>query len=280
MPLPIVFANRLCQALTKARRETLPYLRPDGKAQVTVEYSSFNRPKRIHTVLISAQHAEGISSEQLQKDLEQLARTTLSTDLSQGQAVGVDEKTRFLINPSGRFVLGGPAADCGVTGRKVMVDTYGSWGRHGGGAFSGKDPTKVDRSGAYAARYIAKNIVAARLASCCEVQMAYAIGLEQPVSVHIDTRGTGLLEDFQLEVLVKEVFDLRPQALIDTFLLRRPIYSLFSVGGHFGRSEEEALWEKTDRTAQLRQALRQLFPQAIALLEEEASLCLPPFLTG
>ncbi|MBQ6076995.1 MAG: methionine adenosyltransferase, partial [Clostridia bacterium] len=238
MPLPIDLAHALTRKLTKVRQNgTLPYLRPDGKAQVTVEYDG-DKPVHIDTVVLSTQHDEHVTYEQLQADiLEHVIRTALPKDL-------FDERTRVLINPTGRFVIGGPQGDSGLTGRKIIVDTYGGYARHGGGAFSGKDPTKVDRSAAYAARYVAKNIVAAGIADKCEVQLAYAIGVAKPVSIMIDCFGTAKIDEDKLPALVAKVFDLRPAAIIDTLKLRRPIYRQLAAYGHVGREDLDVQWEK------------------------------------
>ena len=250
MPLPIDLAHALTRKLTKVRQNgTLPYLRPDGKSQVTVEYMD-GTPVHIDTVVVSTQHDEHVTHEQLERDiLEYVIRPALPTAL-------FDEKTRVLVNPTGRFVIGGPQGDSGLTGRKIIVDTYGGYARHGGGAFSGKDPTKVDRSASYMARYIAKNIVAAKLARRCELQVAYAIGVAKPVSVRVDTFGTGTVSDELLEKAVAEVFDLRPKAIIETLNLRRPIYSQTAKNGHFGNPDFP--WEKTDRVDALLAAIERL----------------------
>ncbi len=244
MPLPISLAHKLTRRLTQVRKEGLVnFLRPDGKSQVTIEYDGLT-PKRIEAVVISTQHSDTVSYEELASKVKELViLPTLPKDL-------VDEKTKIFINPTGRFVVGGPQGDSGLTGRKIIVDTYGGYARHGGGAFSGKDPTKVDRSAAYAARYIAKNIVAAGLADECEIQFAYAIGVARPVSVMIDTFGTGKIADEKITELVNEVFDLRPAAIIRDLDLRRPIYKATAAYGHFGR--DEFPWEKTDKAEILR----------------------------
>lgn len=249
MPMPISLAHKLAMRLSQVRRDgTLPYALPDGKTQVTVEYED-DKPLRIDTVVISTQHSEDVTLETLRKDvMEHVIKPILPTHL-------LDEKTRYFINPTGRFVVGGPQGDSGLTGRKIIVDTYGGWGRHGGGAFSGKDPTKVDRSAAYAARYVAKNVVAAGLASRCEVQLAYAIGVAHPVSVMINTFGTGKVSDEQLAEAVRKVFDLRPAALIRDLDLRKPIYRKLAAYGHMGREDLGVAWEKTDRAMQLKQVL-------------------------
>jgi S-adenosylmethionine synthetase len=243
MPMPIMLAHRLTRALAKHRRAgTLPFLRPDGKSQVTVLYEN-NRPVRVDTVVVSTQHAPDITHKKLS---EAIIETLIKKEIG---ARLVDRKTRFLVNPTGRFVVGGPQGDCGVTGRKIIVDTYGGMGRHGGGAFSGKDPSKVDRSAAYMARYVAKNIVAARLARRCEVQFAYAIGYPEPVSVLVDTFGTGIAPDERIERAVRRVFGLKPAQIIRELDLLRPIYERTSAYGHFGRTEDLDIftWERTDR---------------------------------
>ena len=241
MPLPISLAHKMARRLTKVRKNgTLHYLRPDGKTQVTVEYDKDNRPVRIDTVVISSQHAPEVSLEQIREDLiREVALPVIPAELNKGDI-------RFFINPTGRFVIGGPQGDSGLTGRKIIVDTYGGYAAHGGGAFSGKDPTKVDRSGAYMARYIAKNLVAAGLADACQLQLAYAIGVAHPVSVLVETYGTGKIADDKLAQLVRECFDLRPAAIIKTLDLRRPIYRQTAGYGHFGRAELDLPWEKTD----------------------------------
>ncbi|KLV25241.1 methionine adenosyltransferase [Bacillus altitudinis] len=242
MPLPISLAHKLSRRLTEVRKnETLAYLRPDGKTQVTVEYDEQNKPVRIDTVVISTQHAPEVTLEQIQSDLkEHVIRPVVPSEL-------IDEETKYFINPTGRFVIGGPQGDAGLTGRKIIVDTYGGYARHGGGAFSGKDATKVDRSAAYAARYVAKNIVAAGLADSCEVQLAYAIGVAQPVSISIDTFGTGKASEEKLIEVVRANFDLRPAGIIKMLDLRRPIYKQTAAYGHFGRHDLDLPWEKTDK---------------------------------
>ena len=249
MPLPISLAHRLARRLTQVRKDgTLEYLRPDGKSQVTVEYEG-DTPVRIEAVVISSQHAADVDMETLRKDImREVILPVLPADL-------VDENTKYYVNPTGRFVIGGPNGDTGLTGRKIIVDTYGGMGRHGGGAFSGKDPTKVDRSAAYAARWVAKNIVAAGLAARCEVQLAYAIGVAQPVSIRVDTFGTGTVPEEKIETAVESVFDLRPAAIIETLGLRKPIYRKLAAYGHMGREDLGGLWEKTDRVDALKLAL-------------------------
>ena len=248
MPMPIYLAHNLARKLTEVRKSgQLPWLRPDGKSQVTVEYSH-GKPVRIDTVLVSTQHAPDISHAEIEEALmEHVIVPTLPADM-------VDDKMKVYVNPTGRFVIGGPMGDSGVTGRKIIVDTYGGMGRHGGGAFSGKDPTKVDRSGAYAARWVAKNIVAAGLADRCEVQVAYAIGVARPLSINIETFGTGKIEDEKIAQLVSETFDLRPGAIIRDLKLRRPIYRQTAAYGHFGRDDLDLTWERTDKADQLRKA--------------------------
>ena len=245
MPMPISYAHKLSKRLAAVRKDgTLPYLRPDGKSQVTVEYED-DRPVRIEAVVVSSQHDESVTLEQIRKDIkERVIEPVIPSEL-------MDENTKIYINPTGRFVVGGPVGDSGLTGRKIIVDTYGGYSRHGGGAFSGKDPTKVDRSAAYAARWIAKNIVAAGLARKCEVQLAYAIGVAHPVSVMVDTFGTGKYSDEAILSAVKNVFDLRPGAIIDALGLRRPIYRRLAAYGHMGREDLGAPWENTNRTEEL-----------------------------
>lgn len=246
MPLPISLAHRLAKRLSEVRKNgTLKYLRPDGKTQVTVEYDENGRPSRIDTVLISTQHSAKVTREQIEADLiEHVIKPIIPADLF--------VNTRILVNPTGRFVIGGPQGDAGLTGRKIIVDTYGGYARHGGGAFSGKDPTKVDRSAAYAARYVAKNIVAAGLASKCEIELAYAIGVAHPVSILVETFGTAKVSEDLIADLVDKHFDLRPGAIINNLGLRRPIYKQTAAYGHFGRTDVELPWEKTDKADILR----------------------------
>ena len=250
MPYPIWLAHRLTRQLTKVRKDgTLPYLRPDGKSQVSVEYDEAGRPVRLEAVVLSTQHDPDVTQEQIHRDIRKYVfDPVLPAEL-------LDEKTRFFINPTGRFVIGGPHGDAGLTGRKIIVDTYGGYARHGGGAFSGKDCTKVDRSAAYAARYVAKNIVAAGLADKCEIQLSYAIGVAQPTSVMVDTFGTGKLSDEKLVDMIRENFDLRPAGIIKMLDLRRPIYKQTAAYGHFGRSDLDLPWEKTDKAETLRKYL-------------------------
>lgn len=245
MPLPISLAHRLTRRLSELRKNgVLGYLRPDGKSQVTVEYED-GKPVRVDTVVISTQHSPDVSLEQIREDvITQVVKPVIPAEL-------LDDKTKYFINPTGRFVIGGPQGDAGLTGRKIIVDTYGGMARHGGGAFSGKDPTKVDRSAAYAARYVAKNIVAAGLADRCEVQLAYAIGVARPVSIMVETFGTGKLPEEKLVELVRQNFDLRPAGIIQTLNLRRPIYRQTAAYGHFGRTDLDLPWEKTDKAAAL-----------------------------
>ncbi len=249
MPLPIALAHRLAYKLAQVRKEGVcNYLRPDGKSQVTVEYDG-HTPIRVDTVVISTQHDEEVTQEQIRKDMIDLViKTEIPEEL-------LDSETKYFINPTGRFVIGGPQGDAGLTGRKIIVDTYGGYASHGGGAFSGKDPTKVDRSAAYAARYVAKNIVAAGLAKRCEIELAYAIGVAHPVSIFIDTDGTGVVEDIKLTEIVNEVFDLRPSAIINDLNLCQPIYKQTAAYGHFGRTDIELPWEKTDKIDELKAKL-------------------------
>jgi S-adenosylmethionine synthetase len=240
MPLPIIMAHKLCMKLSEVRkRKELEWIRPDGKSQVSVVYEDFI-PKRIDTVVLSTQHSPDIQLDQLREEI-------INKVISPICAEWIDSQTRFIINPTGRFVLGGPSADTGLTGRKIIIDTYGGMGRHGGGAFSGKDPSKVDRSACYMARYIAKNIVAAELARKCEVQIAYAIGMAEPVSVMVDTFGTGRIEQEEIENKVKKNFDMRPSKIIESLSLKRPIYKKTAAYGHFGRNDPSFTWEKTDK---------------------------------
>ena len=250
MPLAISLAHKLAKRLTAVRKSgELSYLRPDGKTQVTIEYDENRRPVRVDTVVISTQHAPEAELEQIRRDMiERVIKPTIAPEL-------LDDSTRYLINPTGRFVIGGPQGDSGLTGRKIIVDTYGGSAPHGGGAFSGKDPTKVDRSAAYAARYVAKNVVAAGLASRCQIELAYAIGVAAPVSVLVETFGTGTVPDARLEEAVRKVFDLRPSAIIRDLDLRRPIYRQLAAYGHMGREDLGVSWEKTDRTQALLEAL-------------------------
>ncbi len=246
MPLPISLAHRLARRLAKVRKDgTLAYLRPDGKTQVTVEYED-GKPVRIDTIVISAQHSPEVTREQIEKDLLEYV---IKPELPEGL---FDEKTKLFINPTGRFVIGGPQGDSGLTGRKIIVDTYGGMARHGGGAFSGKDPTKVDRSAAYAARYVAKNIVAAGLADKCEIQLAYAIGVAHPVSIHVETFGTGKVANETIVDLIRKHFDLRPAGIIEMLDLQRPIYKQTAAYGHFGRNDLNLPWEQTDKADVLR----------------------------
>ena len=249
MPLPISLAHKLSRGLTALRKSgELTYLRPDGKTQVTVEYDG-DTPVRVDTVVVSTQHSPDVSLDTIRKDIvEKLIKKIVPGDL-------LDEATKYYVNPTGRFVIGGPMGDSGLTGRKIIVDTYGGYAAHGGGAFSGKDPTKVDRSAAYAARYIAKNIVAARLAKKCEVELAYAIGVASPVSVMVNTYSTGIVSDERLAQAIEEVFDLRPLAIIDTLDLRKPIYANLAAYGHMGRTDLDVAWEKTDKVEALKNAL-------------------------
>ena len=249
MPLSISLSHKLAKQLTNVRKDgTLPYLRPDGKTQFTVEYDESGSPKRVDTIVISSQHSADVSLDQIRSDIvKYVIKPIVPENL-------LDDDTIIYVNPTGRFVTGGPAGDSGLTGRKIIVDTYGGIGRHGGGCFSGKDPTKVDRSAAYAARYVAKNIVAAGLAKKCEIQIAYAIGVAHPVSVMIDTFGTGIISDDTLSEIVTETFDLRPAAIIDSLDLRRPIYRQLAAYGHMGRTDLDLPWEKTDKAVELKHA--------------------------
>lgn len=250
MPMAIYLAHKMARKLTEVRRSgKLPYLRPDGKTQVTVEYNRDNTVKRIDTVVVSSQHDENVDMEKLRADImEYVIKATIPAEL-------LDDDTKYFINPTGRFVIGGPQGDSGHTGRKIIVDTYGGYARHGGGAFSGKDPTKVDRSAAYAARYVAKNIVAAGLAKVCEVQLAYAIGVAKPVSLRIDTFGTAVIGEDKLSEIVYKNFDLSPTGIIKTLDLRRPIYKQTAAYGHFGRDDIELPWEKTDKAEILKNSI-------------------------
>ena len=251
MPYPIALAHKLVRQLTKVRKDgTLPYLRPDGKSQVTVEYDKEGHPIRLDAVVLSTQHDESVTQEQIHADVKKYVfDQVLPADM-------VDEETKFFINPTGRFVIGGPQGDSGLTGRKIIVDTYGGYARHGGGAFSGKDCTKVDRSAAFAARYVAKNIVAAGLADKCEIQLSYAIGVAHPTSIRVETFGTGKLADEELVAVVRENFDLRPAGIIKMLDLRRPIYKQTAAYGHFGRTDLDLPWEKTDRAEVLKAYLK------------------------
>ncbi len=250
MPLPISLAHKLSRRLTEVRKdEILPYLRPDGKTQVTVEYDENNKPVRIDTIVISTQHNPEVTLEEIQEDIKaHVINTVVPSEL-------IDEQTKYFINPTGRFVIGGPQGDAGLTGRKIIVDTYGGYARHGGGAFSGKDPTKVDRSAAYAARYVAKNIVAAGLADKVEVQLAYAIGVAKPVSIAVDTFGTGKVDEDVLVKVVGETFDLRPAGIIKMLDLRRPMYKGTAAYGHFGRTDLDLPWERTDKAEEIKEAV-------------------------
>lgn len=251
MPYPIYMAHRLARRLTEVRKDgTLPYLRPDGKTQVTVEYDGNGAPIRLDTIVLSTQHDENVTQEQIHKDIK---RYVFDPVLPSGM---IDSETKFFINPTGRFVIGGPHGDSGLTGRKIIVDTYGGYARHGGGAFSGKDCTKVDRSAAYAARYVAKNIVAAGLADKCEIQLSYAIGVAQPTSVMVDTFGTGKLSDQELVGIIREHFDLRPAGIIKMLDLRRPLYKQTAAYGHFGRNDLDLPWEKLDKADLLKGYLK------------------------
>ena len=249
MPMPILLAHRVARRLAEVRRDgTLPFLRPDGKSQVTVEYDADGRPRRVHTVLVSAQHDPEVESADLADAIRRhVVEAAIPGDL-------LDDETRHLVNPTGRFVVGGPMGDSGLSGRKIIVDTYGGMARHGGGSFSGKDPTKVDRSGAYMARYVAKNVVAAGLARRCELQLAYAIGVAHPLAINVQTWGTGTLADHELAALIERCFDLRPGPIIDALDLRRPIYRQTAAYGHFGRDDLDLPWERLDRVDELRAA--------------------------
>jgi S-adenosylmethionine synthetase len=254
MPLPIMLAHHLVNELCAWRTEgVVPYLLPDGKVQVTVEYDDQRQPVRVDTIVISTQHQDHVEHATIVRDMKSLAHKVIPQRL-------IDERTRFFINPTGRFVIGGPAGDCGLTGRKIIVDTYGGMGRHGGGAFSGKDPSKVDRSAAYAARYVAKHVVAAKLAQRCEVQIAYAIGVAQPVSIKVDTFGTAVVAEEVICRAIARVFDLTPKGIISMLDLKRPIYSQTAFGGHFGRHHPHFSWEKLDRVQQLTKAVKEELP--------------------
>ena len=250
MPMPISLAHKLTIALTQARKSgKLPYLRPDGKSQVTVEYED-DKPVRVDTVVISTQHSPDVEQQTIYNDvLEHIIKKIIPAEL-------LDEKTKYYINPTGRFVIGGPQGDSGLTGRKIIVDTYGGYARHGGGAFSGKDPTKVDRSACYAARYVAKNVVASGIAKKCEVQLAYAIGVAKPVSILVNTYGTAKISDEEITKIIQDNFDLRPAAIIETFDLRRPIYKQTAAYGHFGRTDIDLPWEKTDKIDVFKNAVK------------------------
>lgn len=250
MPLPISLAHRLAKKLTEVRKTgVLPYLRPDGKTQVTVEYED-GKPVRVDTVVVSSQHAAEVSLDKIRTDIiEKVIKPTVPAEL-------LSDDTKYFVNPTGRFVIGGPQGDSGLTGRKIIVDTYGGYARHGGGAFSGKDPTKVDRSAAYAARYVAKNVVAAGIADKCEVQLAYAIGVAKPVSVMVDTFGTGKVSDDKIAEAVEKVFDLRPEAIIKALDLRKPQYRQLAAYGHMGREDLDVAWEKTDRAEELKALIK------------------------
>jgi S-adenosylmethionine synthetase len=250
MPMPIMLAHKLVkQQATLRKQGTLPWLRPDAKSQVTVEYGPDGRPARLDAVVLSTQHSPDVDYKKLKEAvIDEIIKPVLPASL-------LDNKTKYWVNPTGRFVVGGPYGDCGLTGRKIIVDSYGGMGRHGGGAFSGKDPTKVDRSACYFARYVAKNVVAAKLARRCEVQVAYAIGVAKPMGVYVTTFGTGAVDDAKIAKVVTDLFDFRPAALIETLDLRRPIYSATAAYGHFGRTEKSFTWERTDRAAELADAL-------------------------
>lgn len=258
MPLPIMFSHKIVNELHRLRVEKqVPYLRPDGKTQVTVEYDENNKPIRIHTVVLSTQHSDDVDLDTLTHDMKNMIRRIAPVGF-------IDEKTKFFINPTGRFVIGGPVADCGLTGRKTIVDTYGGSAHHGGGAFSGKDPSKVDRSAAYAMRYVAKNVVAAKLATRCEVQICYAIGVAAPLAIKVDTFGTGKVSEDVLGEAIAAVFDLTPKGIDKMLDLRRPIYQKTASGGHFGREDSDFTWEKTDKVQHLL--------EMVAKLQESSSL--------
>ncbi len=250
MPLPIMLCHKIVRELRRLRiTQELKYLRPDAKTQVTVEYNQNHHPVRLHTIVVSTQHSPDVDQETIKKDMIAMVKRL-------APAKFIDDKTLFYINPTGRFVVGGPEGDCGLTGRKIIVDTYGGMGRHGGGAFSGKDPSKVDRSASYGARYVAKNIVAAKLAHRCEVQLSYAIGIAQPLSIKVDTFGTGKVDEEILEKVIPKLFDLSPKGLIDMLNLKRPIYLQTAFGGHFGRQEMDFTWENTDKVSALIDAVQ------------------------
>lgn len=250
MPLPIMLAHQIVRRLKEYRENgVLSYLGPDSKAQITIEYSDLHKPLRLEAVVVSTQHSPNITQTRIHEDMKTLVRQVVPRNF-------IDDNTKFYINPTGRFVIGGPAGDCGLTGRKIIVDTYGGMGRHGGGAFSGKDPTKVDRSASYAARYVAKNIVAAGLATRCEVQLSYAIGISDPISIKVDTFGTGIVPEDKLSAAIARHFKLTPKGIIDMLDLRRPIYQNTAFGGHFGRNEPEFSWESTDRADALRESTK------------------------
>ncbi|HEV8052161.1 MAG TPA: methionine adenosyltransferase [Parachlamydiaceae bacterium] len=251
MPMPIMLAHRIVLELRRLRISgALPYLRPDAKSQVTIEYDEDHNPLRLHTVVVSTQHTDNVDYDTICNDMKELVRHVIPAQF-------IDENTLFYINPTGRFVIGGPVSDCGLTGRKIIVDTYGGMGRHGGGAFSGKDPSKVDRSAAYAARYVAKNIVAAKLAKRCEVQLSYAIGVPYPISIKVDTFGTSSVKEDLLSQIIPQVFDLSPKGIVEMLNLKRPIYGKTAFGGHFGRDDPDFTWEQTDKVLALLEASRQ-----------------------
>lgn len=267
MPLPIMIAHQIVRHLRfKRQKGILKYLRPDAKSQVTIEYDENHEPVRLHTVVISTQHSKDVDQSTIMDDMKELVRQIVPASL-------IDENTLFYINPTGRFVIGGPAGDCGLTGRKIIVDTYGGMGRHGGGAFSGKDPSKVDRSASYAARYIAKNIVAARLAKRCEVQLSYAIGVPYPISIKVDTFGTGIIHEDLLSHIISLVFQLTPKGIIQMLDLKRPIYRQTAFEGHFGRDDPNFTWEKTDKVQALLNAVKQesFLTSSFEHLEEQES---------
>lgn len=250
MPMPIMLAHQIVRELKRLRQSNeIPYLRPDAKSQVTIEYDSNHNPLRLHTVVISTQHSSDVDLDTITRDMKAMVYRIAPKGFA-------DDKTLFYINPTGRFVIGGPAGDCGLTGRKIIIDTYGGMGRHGGGAFSGKDPTKVDRSGSYAARYAAKNVVAANLADRCEVQVSYAIGVAHPISIKVDTFNTGKVSEETLASVLPHVFDFSPKGIIKMLDLKRPIYRNTAFGGHFGRTEKEFTWERTDRVDALTEAVK------------------------